>query len=78
MYKKELAIYSIYSLLLGLYAVSIRLFFYGLETTDVLTNQQTFNLSGLILIIAIAITFNIILIKGINEIKNEHSIQNKL
>ena len=76
MYNKNLAIYSIYSILLGLYAISIRLFFFGLEITNVIAKQQAFNVSGLILILAVAVTFNLIIIKGVLNLKNAEPVTN--
>jgi hypothetical protein len=78
MKKQNLAFYAIYSLLLGLYAISIRFFFYGLEISDVIAKQQASNLSGLALIMAIAITFNLVLIKGIFEIKKVEYTKNSI
>ncbi|MHA1992368.1 MAG: hypothetical protein ACW981_15075 [Candidatus Hodarchaeales archaeon] len=76
MKKQEIAFYAIYSLLIGLYSISIRFFFYGLEISDIIAKQQAINLSGLVLLMAIAITFNMILIKGIFEIKNLEHVKN--
>jgi hypothetical protein len=76
MKKQDLVFYTIYSLLIGLYAISIRFFFYGLEISDIIAKQQAINLSGLVLLMAIAITFNMILIKSIFGIKKLEQAKN--
>lgn len=69
MLKFETLVYVIYTGLILLYAASIRIFFYGLESSDNVTKLQAINLSGLVLIFALAMTFNLILFKGIYELK---------
>ena len=65
---KNYLIYGTYSLLIILYALSIRLFSYGIGINDILVKDQIINISGLILLFALALSFNILLIKGIFEV----------
>ena len=52
---KNYLIYGTYSLLIILYALSIRLFSYGIGINDILVKDQIINISGLILLFALAL-----------------------
>jgi hypothetical protein len=73
MNRSNLLVYGIYAFITGLYALSLRFFYYGLSVNDVIVKQQAYNFSGIVLILAIAISFNILLFKGVFEIKKLES-----
>ncbi|OLS25876.1 MAG: hypothetical protein HeimC3_11500 [Candidatus Heimdallarchaeota archaeon LC_3] len=76
--KKDFLIFATYSFLLILYALSIRIFTYGIEIRDIFIKQQFVNFSGLILLLALVLTFNIFLIKGIFDINKINSVKNEI
>ncbi|MFW9929294.1 MAG: hypothetical protein ACFFD1_07875 [Candidatus Thorarchaeota archaeon] len=73
---KQIFTYGVYTLLVILFGLSVRLFLYGADIGSRMFGTQAINLSGLLLLLALAISFNIILIKAVIEIKKRSTMQN--
>ena len=77
MNKSHIVSYSLYLLLISLYAISFRIFSYGYSITNATVQNQLYNLSGLVLLFAIAVTFNVFLFKSAFELKKLEQIKIK-